>query len=102
MSADTVGVIPARTADVREVPLLLAMDGAAVLETDGDFSADGILGYVGAVLGSALRAVRQPIKVRAGPPGSGPHLDWETRSVHIDSTRSQYLHMDGYGRYGAS
>lgn len=102
MSADTVGVIPARTADVSEVPLLLAMDGAAVLETDGDFSADGILGYVRAVLGPALRAVRQPIKVRAGARGSGPHLDWETRSVHIDSTRSQYLHMDGYGRYGAS
>jgi hypothetical protein len=49
VSADTVGVIPARTTDVSEVPLLLAMDGAAVLETDGDFSADGILGYVGAV-----------------------------------------------------
>jgi alpha-ketoglutarate-dependent taurine dioxygenase len=78
------------------------MDGAAVLETDEDFSAAGVLGYVSAVLGPALRAVRQPVKVRAGAPGSGPHLDWDTMSVHIDSTRSQFLHMDGYGRYGAS
>jgi gamma-butyrobetaine dioxygenase len=101
VSARTVGVVPVRTGDVGEVPVLLAMDGAAVLETGGS-SAEGLLGRIKAVLGSELRAVRQPVKVRAGAAGSGPHLDWDTRTVHSDSTRAQRLHMDGYGRYGAA
>ncbi len=82
--------------------MLLAIDGAAVLETGSGGSADGVIALIEAVLGPALRAVRQPIKVRAGAAGAGPHVDWDTLTVHIDATRAQRLHMDGYGRYGTA
>jgi hypothetical protein len=102
VSRPATAVVPQRTKDTREAWLLLAIDGAAILETDGDWSDEGLLASVRSVLGPALRAARRPIKVRPGPPGSGPHLDWETRSVLNDSTRRQGLHVDGYGRYGAA
>lgn len=102
MSLAACGVVPQRTTDAREAFLLLAIDGAAILETAGDWSDEGLLAAAGSVLGPSLRAARQPIKVRPGPPGSGPHLDWETRSVLNDSTRRQSLHSDGFGRYGAA
>jgi Taurine catabolism dioxygenase TauD, TfdA family len=102
VSRPATAVVPQRTKDAREAWLLLAIDGAAILETDGDWSDEGLLASVRSVLGPALRAARRPIKVRPGPPGSGPHLDWETRSVLNDSTRRQGLHVDGYGRYGAA
>ena len=101
MCSRTAGVTPARTNDAGEISGLLAMDGVAVLETDGDFSDEALLDRIRALLGPSLRALRQPIKVRAG---SGPHpqLDWSTRTVHIDNARRQGLHADGYGRYGAA
>jgi alpha-ketoglutarate-dependent taurine dioxygenase len=94
-------VTPERTDDGGMIPGLLAMDGAAVLETDGEFSDEALLDRIRALLGSSLRALRQPIKVRAG---SGPHpqLDWSTRIVHIDNAQRHSLHADGYGRYGAA
>ena len=72
-----------------------------MLETDGEFSDEYLLGCIRSLLGPSLRALRRPIKVRAG---SGPHLhlDWGTRTVHIDNARRQGLHADGYGRYGAA
>jgi hypothetical protein len=102
VSPGTAGVLPHRTADAGEAFLLLAIDGAAILETQGDWSDEGLLGVLRGVLGSGLRATRRPIKVRPGPVGSGPHLDWATRSVLNDASQPQGLHVDGFGRYGAA
>lgn len=101
MFSQTAGVRPERTNDAGRIPLLLAMDGAAVLETGSDFSDEHLLECIRSLLGPALRALRQPIKVRAGS-GAHPRLDWGTRTVHIDNARRQGLHADGYGRYGAA
>jgi hypothetical protein len=102
VSGGTAGVLPQRTADAGEAFLLLAIDGAAILQTECDWSDEGLLGTLRSVLGPGLRATRRPIKVRPGPPGSGPHLDWATRSVLNDASQPQGLHVDGFGRYGAA
>ena len=102
MTGPIAGVLPRRTADAGEALLLLTIDGAAILETAEDWSDEGLLDTLGGVLGPALRATRRPIKVRPGPAGSGPHLDWATRSVLNDASVAQGLHVDGFGRYGAA
>ncbi|MBV9728991.1 MAG: TauD/TfdA family dioxygenase [Pseudonocardiales bacterium] len=92
--------MPQQTSDPIEAYSLVEMDGAAILVVDGT-SADTAVMAAAAVLGSRLRAYRQPVTIATNPTaGQGVFFDRTTRTVNADSAAHGPLHVDGYMMYG--